>query len=363
MRKVKFETDNSISFYRTLNKRVAAYFQSKGITYHANRWMMAKLIFCFVLFFGLYLLILSDILALPYLLLSVFLFGIASTLIGFNIAHDAGHGALFSSPHLNKMFSYSFELIGMSSYAWHLKHNIVHHNNPNLQDGDFDIESGPILRFSPADKLLPHHRYQHIYAPFVYFLFSLSLVFFDDVVVLFKTRRENIDGKKHVLKDKIIFITAKLCYLFFMLILPMMLMHYKPLEIVFGFVLMHFTLSIILAMVLIPAHLFEHTQYPSRNGDGKINDDWAIYQMKTTLDYSRKSWLCNFLFGGLNINVVHHLFPKICHVHLIPISDIVKETAREFGIVYHELTILGAMRSHLKILRQLGRNEKYPPSI
>ena len=88
----------------------------------------------------------------------------------------------------------------------------------------------------------------------------------------------------------------------------------------------------------------------------KIHEEWAVHQMKTTLDYSRNSYLCNFLLGGFNINVVHHLFPGICHVHLIGVSDIVKQTAAEFGITYHETSLWQAMRSHFRMLKLLGRH-------
>ena len=360
-RRIKFINQNTdqISFYQVLNNRVNNHFISKNLSPHANNFVIFKIIICLLLFFGLYSLIISNQFSGFSTLILVLLFGIASTFLGFNIGHDAVHGALFNSSRLNKLFGYAFELIGMSSYAWYLKHNLVHHNNPNVRNADFDIEAGPILRLSPADKLLPHHYYQHLYAPFTYMLFSLSLVFYDDIIVVFKTTRESIDAKVHPAKQKHILIISKLLYVFFMLILPLILMDYHWWQILLGFLLMHFSLSIILAFVLIPAHIFEHTQYPIRNETGKVNSNWAVHQMQTTIDYAVDSKLCNLLFGGLNINVVHHLFPRICHIHLIPISKIVKQTAQEFGIPYHQTSMWGAMVSHLKTLKILGRNKDF----
>jgi len=357
VRKASFTNNEAGNFVRELNRRVNEYFLKNGISKHANTWMVFKIIICFSLYISLYAVIMLDIIPPVYLVLIIFLFGLSCALLGFNVAHDASHGALFSSRSLNLIFSYSFELIGISSYAWHLKHNVVHHNNPNLQYGDFDIEGGPILRFSPADKKQPYHRYQHIYAPFVYLLLSLAMLFFLDFKVVFGTKREEIDGKKHPLKQKIIFIVAKILYLFLMLGLPIILLHYPWWQILLGFFLMHFTLSILLSIILLPAHVFELTEYPVREADGRIRGGWSLYQMRTTMDYSRKSKLCNFLFGGLNINVVHHLFPKICHVHLIPVSDILRTTADEHGITYHTKSIWAAMKSHFAELRKLGRQQ------
>ncbi|MEM7110164.1 MAG: fatty acid desaturase, partial [Bacteroidota bacterium] len=61
------------------------------------------------------------------------------------------------------------------------------------------------------------------------------------------------------------------------------------------------------------------------------------------------------LVGGLNHQIEHHLFPNICHIHYRHIARIVKETAREFDVpYYHHRTFLGAVRSHFKLLNQLG---------
>jgi linoleoyl-CoA desaturase len=247
-------------------------------------------------------------------------------------------------------------MIGMSSYIWKLKHNTIHHNSPNLQRSDFDIEADPIIRFSPADTLRPYHKYQHFYAPFIYLLFSITLVFLSDIKIMFLNRRESIDGKRHPAKEKAIFLIGKASYIFFMLVLPILVLPYSIIQVIMAFFLMHFILSLVLSMVLLPAHVFEGTIFPTRNSDDTIHEDWALYQMQTTMDYSAQSRILNFFFGGFNLNVVHHLFPKVCHVHLIPISEIVKQTADEFGIIYHEISFWNAIRSHFRMLKILGRS-------
>jgi linoleoyl-CoA desaturase len=60
--------------------------------------------------------------------------------------------------------------------------------------------------------------------------------------------------------------------------------------------------------------------------------------------------------GGLNFQVEHHLFPRICHVHYPHISNIVKETAEEFGIPYLENDTFGrALQSHIATLHRFGK--------
>jgi linoleoyl-CoA desaturase len=187
-------------------------------------------------------------------------------------------------------------------------------------------------------------------------------VFYNDIAVLAKTKRETIDGKKHPPGALLFAVMAKLAYLFCLLALPMLITPYGPLQVLLGFAAMHGILSLLLALVLMPAHLFEATHYPVRNGQGRMAGNWAVHQMLTTIDYSRSSRLCNFLLGGFNINVAHHLFPKICHVHLVQVSEIIKQTAAEYGIPYNETSLWGAIKSHFKTLRQLGRQENFTPA-
>lgn len=353
MRKTRFDKEFKSDFYNTLTRRVHTYFKNTSTSPKANGLMLFKIVFFTTIFIGLYLSIITNQLHTSMVLPAALCFGISSALLGFNIAHDAVHGSLFRLSTLNRVFSFYFDIIGISSYVWKLKHNVIHHNYPNLQHADFDIEAAPFLRLSPADQLCRYHKYQHLYAPVVYLLFSLSLVFFSDIKIMLCMKRETIDGKPHPLSQKIMFVAAKTTYIFFMLVLPLLVLPYHAYTITSAFLLMHFTLSSILAYVLIPAHLFEQAVFAEKE-NGAVKEDWAIHQMKSTLDYSRNSRCYNFLLGGFNINVVHHLFPRICHVHLIAVSKIVKQTSDEFGITYHETSMGKAILSHFRLLKQLG---------
>ena len=50
-----------------------------------------------------------------------------------------------------------------------------------------------------------------------------------------------------------------------------------------------------------------------------------------------------------------HEHSNICHVHYKAISGIVKETAKEFKVPYHEnKTFFRALKSHFTLLHHLG---------
>jgi linoleoyl-CoA desaturase len=147
----------------------------------------------------------------------------------------------------------------------------------------------------------------------------------------------------------------KITYFGLMIALPLWVMHKAPGAWISGFLLMHFTAGIILTLVFQMAHSVEGTAHPLPDEEGKIPSDWAIHQMQTTVNFSRNNRLLSWYLGGLNYQVEHHLFPKICHVHYPAISHIVEATAREYGVPYLENKTFGqAFFSHVRYLKQLG---------
>jgi linoleoyl-CoA desaturase len=60
--------------------------------------------------------------------------------------------------------------------------------------------------------------------------------------------------------------------------------------------------------------------------------------------------------GGLNFQIEHHLFPRIAHVHYPALAGIVETACSEYGIPYRVNTgLVGALASHVRFLRRLGR--------
>jgi len=87
-----------------------------------------------------------------------------------------------------------------------------------------------------------------------------------------------------------------------------------------------------------------------------MKNDWYKHQFETTTNFSPKSNLINWLIGGLNYQVEHHVLPDVCHIHYKKLSKIVEEIAKEFGFPYHsEKNIFYAIKDHLKMLRKLGK--------
>ena len=166
------------------------------------------------------------------------------------------------------------------------------------------------------------------------------------------------DAWKMTAKNKTIFWLTKAGYLTFYIVLPIVKWGFLPW--LGGFLLLHAAMGLTLSIVFQLAHVVEGAAFPALDENDKVENNWAVHQLYTTVDFARNSPLVRFLVGGLNFQVEHHLFPKICHIHYKKIAPIVKQTAEEFNLPYLESkTFGGALLSHIRLMRKLGREESF----
>ena len=100
--------------------------------------------------------------------------GLAMAGVGFNVQHDANHGAYSRHAWVNRIMSLTLDLLGGTAYFWHFKHNIAHHTHPNIAGQDDDISLGVLGRVSPHQRWRPFHRFQWIYMWLLYAVFALQ---------------------------------------------------------------------------------------------------------------------------------------------------------------------------------------------
>ncbi len=354
--KVKFLKAGHSDFYTTLNKKVEHYFSSQNLSKKANSTMLFKVIFYPTVFIASYLLLLfaGAPLIIQYALWIVL--GFFTAFIGLNISHDAVHGSLSNNKTVNTLLGYSFNIIGANRYVWNITHNIVHHTYTNIDGHDEDIALISLLRMSPNQKLRKAHRYQHWYAFFFYSLASLMWVFIKDYVKFFKKEIGNYDNKSHPRSEYVILFLSKAVYYVFFIVVPIILIKALWWQVLIGFLVMHLVQGLTMAIIFMLAHVVEGTDFPMPNNTGTMENTWAVHQLYTTSDFGRENRLLNFFCGGLNFQVEHHLYPRICHVHYRNISEIVKETAAEYRLRYNEhSTFRDAITSHVRLLKALGR--------
>jgi len=358
--KIRFLTDSSSDpFSVALRTRVDKYFTDRKLSKFCNTEMVVKSLIYFVGFWGIYGVIMSgSVSPIGMLFLAMFL-GLLTAGIGFNIGHDAIHGAYSSKKWVNDLMSHSFTTMGADISLWRLLHNVVHHTYTNIPEVDGDLDPVPWLRFDHVRKHKWYHRFQHIYAPLLYTATSLVWVFKKDYQ--FARRRKHLvhNFPARTLQENLQMIGFKLLYYFAFIGAPLLFLDLPWYQILIGFIAMHMACGLALAVVFQLGHIVEGPSFPTfHDSPAGIQNSWLAHQLDTTADFGATSHVMEWLFGGLNCQVEHHLFPKICHVHYRHLSPIVAATAKEFGLTYHAYpSFWSAMRSHFRLMKQLGRPE------
>ena len=355
---IKFSPTRA-DFFSTLNHRVNEYFKTKNITRYANSQMRFKTIFMLLLYTSPYVLMITGVITNPWAMWAMcLLMGTGIAGIGLAVMHDANHGSYSKKAWVNDMIGYSLNLMGAGAFNWKVQHNVLHHTYTNIHDVDEDISPRGVLRMTPHSDWKWIHKFQHLYAWFIYGLMTLVWVVAKDFVRLNKYHKDGLVKKQKadIRKEWAILMVTKLFYVTYILVIPMMLMSITGWQWLVGFLSMHYVAGFILAIIFQPAHVIDGTEFPLPDGEGKMDNSWAIHQLHTTTNFANNSTLFSWYVGGLNFQVEHHLFPHVCHVHYKNISKIVKATTEEFGLPYKsEPRFIDALIGHAKLLKELGK--------
>ena len=352
---VTFNNKTDKEFSRTVKKRVKEYFEANNLSEHANAEMIAKTVLLLGLYFGAYALIISGQLSLGAMWALAAVMGIGMAGIGFSISHDALHGAYSSNKNVNYILGLTFDLAGANGYIWKITHNIIHHTYTNIHGHDEDLEVAAFIRLSPHSKHKPIHRFQHILAFFAYSFATFFWVFVKDYWYFFKSPLGPYENKNHPLKEWITLFITKAIYYGYTIALPLLLLDITWYQWLIGFMTLHLTAGFILGIIFQLAHVVEETMHPEPNEENVIENHWAIHEMITTNNFARDNKLLSWYIGGLNFQIEHHLFPKVCSIHYPEISRIVEQTALEFNIPYnHHPTFREAVASHYRTLKNFG---------
>ena len=282
------------------------------------------------------------------------LLGLATAAIGFNVQHDGGHHAYSNRPWINRLMARTMELIGGSSYIWHWKHDVFHHTYVNITGDDTDIDLGILGRLSPHQQRYWFHRWQHIYLWPLYGLLTINWHLLGDFHNVLTGRI----GKHRFPRPRgwelILFLAAKLLFATLAFGIPLLFHRLWVVLLFFGGVelLLGMTLSIVFQL----AHVVDEADFPMPRPDtGRMEHAWAVHQAETTVDFDRRSRVLAWLLGGLNFQIEHHLFPRICHVNYPAISKLVEETCREFGVKYTaHASFWAGLASHYRWMRRMG---------
>ncbi|SFQ69803.1 Fatty acid desaturase [Amycolatopsis arida] len=251
------------------------------------------------------------------------------------IGHDAGHRQIFRSRRHNDLVGLLHGAVTGISYRWWVgKHN-RHHANPNHEDDDPDIEL-PALAFSREQARTKRGVYRWIARHQAALFFPLLLA---EAVML------RIASVRAVLRREvgtpwleagllITHVTGYLVAVFLVL---------SPLKAIMFIVVHQGLMGVYLGCSFAP----NHKGMPILAKDEKL--DFLRKQVLTSRNVIGGRWV-DFLLGGLNYQIEHHLFPSMPRPNLRRAQPLVQRFCARHGISYSQC---GLLASYAQVLRHL----------
>ena len=300
------------------------------------------------------------------------LHGVCKAEVGVSIQHDANHGAYSKNRKVLHAMQLTLDIVGASSFMWKQQHVVGHHAFTNVESIDPDIRCDEKNDVRRVNYMQPHaffHRAQHVYLAFLYGLLSFKSCFFDD----FSARKNNKIGwvtvPKFQRREFLEFWGYKAIWAFYYLYLPF---KYSPHNDSYAklfalWTLTEFTTGWLLAFMFQVAHVTPDVEFfkvDEKTGVISSNKSWAEAQLSSSADFAHGSKFWTHFSGGLNYQVIHHLFPGVCHVHYPQLAPLVMDVCKKRGLEYIVYpTFWAALRAHFRHLKMVGRGAFKVPSL
>jgi fatty acid desaturase len=274
-------------------------------------------------------------------LLDAALLAFISIQIGF-ILHDAGHRQIFSRPAPNDavMLSAGF-FLGFSRGWWFESHN-KHHARPN------DLELDPdtmlyVVNFTEqqsATRTGLLRRLTKLQAYYFFPMMALEGIGAHIVSIVFL-----VNGQGRYRLVETVSLAAHMALYVGLLLLAMPVGH------AVAFMVVHHALAgLYMGAVFAPNHkgmLVPDTDSPL---------DYLHRQVLTARNVAPNP-VVDFMYGGLNYQIEHHLFPTIPRNKLREARTVIKQFCDDHGVSYHETSVWQSyveIASHLdKVVRPL----------
>ncbi|RDW89968.1 Fatty acid desaturase [Aspergillus mulundensis] len=280
--------------------------------------------------------------------------------------HDAGHMGITHNFHIDTCIGiFIGDFLGGLSIGWWKRNHNVHHIVTNSPAHDPDIEHLPFFAISSDffnslyssyyDRALPFDaaarlfvKYQHwLYYPILalgrfnlYFLAWSYLVSPTQVV-----KRGPAWWHRYVEIAGLVFFWYWFGYRTIYLSIPswssrvtfLLVSHVATAPLHVQLTLSHFAMS-------------TDTANTSISISGKLHESFPQRMLRATMDVDCPPWL-DFFHGGLQFQVVHHLFPRLPRHNLRKAQKHVREFCADVGIPY---VIFGFGRGNQEVIGRLG---------
>lgn len=262
------------------------------------------------------------------------------TQVGF-IGHDAGHRQIFRSRRTNYLLGlvHGNLAIGLS-YGWWVDKHTRHHAHPNQEGKDPDIAAGAVV-FTDGQAHATRGPVRFIARHQRYLFFPLLML--EGIQLHVASVRALADRRlRHRTWETLLLGMHAGGYLAAVfLVLP-------PVKAVVFIVVHQALFGVYLGSSFAP----NHKGMPILTRDDEA--DFLRRQVLTSRNV-RGGVLVDFMLGGLNYQIEHHLFPSMPRPNLRRSQPLVKDFCDQRGVAYHQTTLLRSYAQALDHLHEVGR--------
>jgi fatty acid desaturase len=255
------------------------------------------------------------------------------------IGHDAGHKQIFASRRGNDIVGHLHAgLVGISYGWWIGKHN-RHHANPNHEDEDPDIQIS-VLAFTSDQAAAKRGLARWLTRYQAALFFPLLLV---EGLAL------HVHGVKAVLRGEVkaVRLEGALLAAHAVVYLAAVFWVLPPLPAVLFIALHQGLWGVYMGCSFAP----NHKGMPTISAGQRL--DFLRKQVLTSRNV-RGGHVVDFLLGGLNYQIEHHLFPSMPRANLRQAQPLVQQFCLHNGIPYSQTSALGSYRQVLSHLHAVG---------
>lgn len=280
------------------------------------------------------------------------------------LGHDAGHGSVILNKSMNNWFGLLVGNISSGlSIAWWKHTHYTHHVVTNVYTHDPDIQHLPVFavdnRFFQKfhsiywDHTIKFDKLSQFFVSFQHLLFypimTISRALLHVQSIIHVLTHENCPNRFREFCGLMVFWS-------WWLTLCSMLPSWSSLAVFYyvtsvGVSLIH--VQICLSHFCM--EVFNAVPYE------KQDESYFEFQLRTSMDIDCPEWL-DWLHGGLQYQVVHHLFPRVPRHRLRALSKIVQTLCDKHGVTYHHCGFFEANRktlSHMADIASQARNGKF----
>ncbi len=258
------------------------------------------------------------------------------------LGHDAGHQQIFRSRRANRIVGLvaGNVLTGLGFGWWVPKHN-AHHAHPNVVGHDPDIGDGVVALSFTAEITASRRGLRRVMARYqAWLFFPLLLV---EGIGLHISGLDSIARRR----DRPALAEGLLLGLHAALYLTVVFWVLSPLRAVAFIAVQQGLFGLYLGCSFAP----NHKGMPVTESDDGVG---FVRQQVATARNVTGGRLISFLFGGLNYQIEHHLFPAMPRPNLSRAQDIVKGFCADHGLAYHADSLVGSYRQALRHLNTVG---------